>query len=220
MPQESWNLCLFLIFSQSSLLLCLFFPSIWKINNYRASYSSLNHSKKKLKEANRSKLYSHGQQEIDDKWQSGFGDREAGNSWFSLHGDRNTIFTLIPLFSSSRTHGLGEVESLGEHAKAYLLIWTFICSKLSPISSELNWVSSWLPTLSTFAPFEKEGIRPRRNNSVIYRLSMLCQALSFRFFISLVHLNNLESLVLLYPFYRWELWGSKIKVSSPRFPHW
>lgn len=126
----------------------------------------------------------------------------------------------IPLFSSSRTHGLGEVESLGEHAKAYLLIWTFICSKLSPISSELNWVSSWLPTLSTFAPFEKEGIRPRRNNSVIYRLSMLCQALSFRFFISLVHLNNLESLVLLYPFYRWELWGSKIKVSSPRFPHW
>lgn len=29
----------------------------------------------------------------------------------------NTIFPPIPLFLNSRNHGLGEVESLGEHAK-------------------------------------------------------------------------------------------------------
>ena len=29
----------------------------------------------------------------------------------------NTVFPPIPLFLNSRNHGLGEVESLGEHAK-------------------------------------------------------------------------------------------------------
>lgn len=46
-------------------------------------------------------------------------------------------------------------ESLGESAKTYLFLWTFICSKISLISSELDWVRSWLPALYTFAPFEK-----------------------------------------------------------------
>lgn len=65
---------------------------------------------------------------------------------------------------------------------------------LSPFVSELNWVNSWLPTLSTFAPFEKEGIRPRRQYYPL--LSTLFQALSFTYFISLVHPTNLERMVL------------------------
>lgn len=51
----------------------------------------------------------------------------------------NTMFLLIPFFSNSRNHGLVEVESLGGCAKAKLLLWTFIPSKIS-----LTYSPSWV----------------------------------------------------------------------------
>lgn len=99
---------------------------------------------------------------MDEKGEAEFEDREAGIKWFSLHGNANTMLMLISFSSNSRNHGVAEAESPGKCAKVWLLLWTSIGRKISPISSVLDRVCSWLPTLSTFAPCEEERIRSRR----------------------------------------------------------
>lgn len=88
------------------------------------------HSKRKIKEAKRSQLCGHREQELDDKGEASLGIEklETARSAFT-----NTTFLLIPFFSNSGNHGLVEVESPGGCAKAKLLLWTFIPSKISLI---------------------------------------------------------------------------------------
>ena len=97
---------------------------------------------------------------------------------------------LISFFSDSKNLGVVEGKSPGGCAQTWLLFWTFICSKISPISQ--CWIKRTLGfLLSTFAPFEKEGIRSRRqhyhlwstytvSSTELYIVYITCSSLCYR----------------------------------------
>lgn len=95
----------------------------------------------------------------DDKWEDGFGDRGAGNNWFSFHrGNTNATFTQIPFFSNSRNHGVGEAESPGGMCRRLVVIFDFdLQQDLPHFLSELSWVSSWLLSYPVYICSFREG---------------------------------------------------------------
>lgn len=153
------SLYLFLIWAISPpCYVCLFFFSILKMSNYRTTYSFLNHRAK-------------------GSW------RKQKKVNYMVMGNKTLMI--------NQKLGL-EIEKLASlrhkhhiHTDPFLLqfqeswrgwswvtwrVWQslvgtldfYLQQDLSYFLSELNWVSSWLPTLSPFGPFEKKEIRCRR----------------------------------------------------------
>lgn len=178
-----------------SCYVCLFFLSIWETNNYRTAYRSLNHTAKGSRGKQKKVNYMvSGNKTLMINQKLGLEREELASLRHKHH-----IHTDPFLFQFQESwRGWGWVT----WRVCQCLVGTldfYLQQDLSHFLSELNWVSSWLPSLSPFGPFEKEEIRCR-NNTIIYWVSTLRQAPSFTFFISLVHLNDIERMVLLSPF--------------------
>lgn len=146
------------------------------MNNYRTAYRSLNHTAKgswrKQKEVNYMIM---GDKTLVTNWNLGL---EIGK--------------LASLRHKHRIHADPFLFQFQETWRGWSWITWRVCQSLvgtldfylqqdrSHFLSELSWVSSWLPSLPPFAPFEKEEIRCRRP---YYHLSSSYTMLSTEFYI-------------------------------------